>query len=441
MAAKKAKTKSKATIKRTPVNKEGQASAAVAPPVHVPRVKAPELYRAKNVNAVVNKINVDFKRTMVTYADQLVSMNHIRRPSGIMQLDIDCGGGLMAGKFHTLTGPNQSGKTTLLYKYCAMHQKLYGAESRIAFAAIEEGGVDYFRARRMGWKVAVPSHIIEAEQYRRANTGLDLLSPMEIADLQTGIGENVAIGIGTEEEILDTITTLLRTNYFGIIWLDSVEALMPSAEAELGTLEDNPQQAAHARIFTRFMQHYGPISNSQDSPHVTTLIATCQVRANRKKAEVQSHLQKYIPDTMGTNVNAIKHWRQIDMELSSGEKLKDKSKAHAGEDAYGKVMKWKITKGRGDTHDNITGEVEYHYNYPTHTKDLDDLLLAAMKYGVVRETDGMLTLIKSNGYPDDYLHEVPNSVTFVHELEKDFELEHHVRRQVLNAAGKRCVYR
>jgi len=439
MAAKKAKGKKAGAPKRTPVVSKAPAPAE---PVHIaaPRIKVPELHRAKNVNAVINKINTTAKRTMITYADQMVSMSHIRRPSGIMQLDIDCGGGLMAGKFHTLTGPNQSGKTTLLYKYCAMYQKLFGEEAKIAYAPIEEGGIDYFRVRRMGWKVAVPIQVIEAEQYRRAEIGIPLLTNEEIADLRKGVGENIQIQIGTEEEILDTVETLLKTNYFGIIWIDSVEALMPGTEAELNTLENNPQQAAHARIFTRFMQHYGPISNSQDMPHQTTLIATCQMRSNRKKAEVQSHLARYLPDVTGTNVNSIKHWRQLDIELSSGGKLSDKKK-ETSSDAYGKVLKWKIAKGRGETHDNITGEADYYYDYPTHTKDQEDLVVTGMKYGVIRETNGMLTLINSNGYPDEYLHEVPNVSVLASELSSNFELELKVRRQILNAAGKHCVYR
>jgi len=401
----------------------------------------PSQERRREVMGVVNKLNAKFKRPMLNLADDMVNMHHIRRPSGILQLDIDCGGGFQAGTFNTITGPDNVGKSTLLYKYCAMHQRLYGNDACIAFHPAEDGGIDYWRARRMGWVVAVPKTLIEASQQRRHRLGLPLLTDEEVADLRTGIGQNVQIAPGTQEEVLLAVEELLRQNIYGIIWIDSLEAMIPDAEAQLDSLEDNPMQAAHARNLTRFFQRYAPITHNQMAPGITTLIGTCQVRANRKKAEVQSYLAKYMPDYTGTNVRSVKHWRQIDITLKPGEKIKD-SKT---KEQIGKGIRWEITKGKGDTHDGITGEVSFYYDEPTHTRDLEDIIVTGLRYGAIVERNGMLTLINNVGTsvakPDELLEEVPNKEMFIEEMAKDFEVELRVREQILHAAGKHCSYR
>lgn len=431
----------KKKIAKKVVAKRGVTSVAPAAPiVHRTPVVAVKGVR-KDLLGAINKINSDYGRTLILPADDMVNMHHIRRPSGIMQLDIDCGGGLQAGTFNTLTGPDNAGKSTLLYKYCAMQQKLYGNEACIAFHAAEDGGVDYWRARQMGWIVAVPMEIIKAEQIRRQRLGIPLISEDEIKWLRTSVGQNIQIGAGTQEEVLGAIESLLRQNLYNIIWIDSLEAMLPNAEASLDSLEDNPMQAAHARNITRFFQRYAPITNNQESPGITTLIGTCQVRSNRKKAEVQASIAKYMSDWAGTNVRAIRHWRQVDITLKPGEKLKNKTTGVQ----YGKWMKWEITKGKGGTHDGITGEVEFIYAEPTHTRDLDDLVLTGLKYGAIREINGRLTMLLNAGTehmkPHGFLDEVPNKAAFVQALAEDFELELEVREHLLQAAGKNCLYR
>jgi RecA/RadA recombinase len=439
MAAK----KKKKVTKKSGVSKGAAKAAApaVATPTPVKRTPVTGRGISKEVQGEINKINSKYGRTLILPADDISNMHHIRRPSGIMQLDIDCGGGLQAGTFNTITGPDNAGKSTLLYKYCAMQQKLYGNDACIAFHAAEDGGVDYWRARRMGWIVAVPMDIIRAEQIRRQRLEMPLIPEDEIKWLRTSVGQNIQIGAGTQEEVLDAIEDLLAQNVYNLIWIDSLEAMLPNAEATLDSLEDNPMQAAHARNLTRFFQRYAPITNNQENPGITTLLGTCQVRSNRKKAEVSSHMAKYMSDWAGTNVRAIRHWRQVDITLKPGEKLKNKTTGIQ----YGKQLKWEITKGKGGTHDGITGEVEFFYDEPTHTKDLDDLVLSGLKYGAIRESDGMLTLMLNAGTegarPHALLTEVPNKATFVHELTKDFDLELEVREHILQAAGKNCLYR
>lgn len=402
--------------------------------------KEPEedkLPKRQAIKALMNKLNREAKQEVIRVADDVASTYHLRRPCGIMQLDIDTGGGLPAGAFSTVGGPNQAGKSLLLYKYFAMHQRLYGRESAVALA-ISEGGLDYFAARKAGWLIAVPDDAIEAEQQVRKFRGAPALTKEQVQHLKLQVGENLLIYGETAEEFLDRLYEVIKSNLFGIVALDSLEGLVPSAEAELDTLEDNPQQAARASIVTRFMARYGPLSTGINGPNWTTFIATCQVRSNRKKTEVQSHIARYLPDAVETVPNAVKHWRKINVTVQSGEKIKEGS----GENKIqtGKYLKWEITKGTLGTHDGIRGETELIYEQPGLTNDLRDLITCGLKYGVVVERDGLLTFMRASG-PDKLLQEVPDTATMMSELQKDFELELALRQEILAAAGKSCLYR
>lgn len=332
---------------------------------------------------------------------------------------------------------HNSGKSMLLYKYFAMHQRLYGRESYVALAA-SEGQLDYFAARKAGWKLAVPDAVLEAYQEERRLRGVALLTKDEIKELKTEVGTNILVYGETGEEILDRLYDVIKSNLFGIVALDSLEGILPGAEAGLDTLEDNPQQAAHASIITRFLKRYGPTTTGISGTNWTTFIATCQVRSNRKKSEVQSYLAKYMKDWTETAPRAARHWRHINITVQNGEKLWEGSKENRK--LLGKVLKWEISKGKTGTHDGLTGEVNFYYNTLGLTNDIHDLILCALKYGVLIEQGGFITLLH-DGAPDKHLAEVPGVDALADALSNDFELELAVRREVLAAAGKTCLYR
>jgi RecA/RadA recombinase len=400
--------------------------------------KTETLTKAQKARALMHKMNRQANAPVMCIAEDVPSTYHLRRPSGIMQLDIDTGGGLPAGSFVTVAGPDNAGKSTLLYKYFGMHQRLFGRDSTIA-AAFSECQLDYFAARKAGWVIAVPDSVLEAHQKERKLREVPPLTKEEVAELKREIGTNIMIFGETSEHLLDRLLEINRSNIFGIVALDSLEGMVPSAEAELDTLEDFAQQAAHASLLTRFMKKLNPTFTGVMGTNWTTFIATCQVRSNRKKSEVQSHIAKYMKDWAETVPRAVRHGRAINIVVQNGEKVYQGSKE--ARETIGKHMKWEIAKGKAGAHDNVFGEVEFLYDQPGFTRDLDDLLVCGMKYGAIREQEGLLTLVRSSGKPDQFLHEVPNKETFIEVLARDFELELIVRHEILAAAGKVCLYR
>lgn len=406
-------------------------------PVGVPAMSQKE--RLAAVNAHADKVNKTFKGEIVVAAEDAHGKSFLRRPCGIMQLDIDTGGGLPAGSFNTISGPNNAGKSTVLYYYFAEHQRLYGEDAYCALV-LSEGNVDYDQARRCGWIIPYPEEVIAGKRQARLELGAPDFTDEELADLRRNIGVNhIIYGLSTAEEMLDVAESLLKTNLYGIIGLDSYEGLMPNAEAQLESLEDHPQQAARATAVGRFLQHYGPIK--RDPNHFTTFIMTCQIRFNRKKQEAQSFMQKYLKDWAEVVPDVVKHWRTNAVVLWASGKQKEKTgdKESKSTEVVGKDVHWELTKGKDGTHDNIMGSTVYWYD--ARCFDIQRTVLqAGLRYGVIREIDGQLTLYK-NGEPHEYLRNIDGPEMFVQALQEEPEAEWDARHVILHAIGKDCLYR
>lgn len=436
-------SKKKKTVK--PISRKPQRGATTPPEVTRQPVRSlartSDIESAKKrqrVAALLNRVNTRIGgkegRQVVQNVDDVVDNSHVRRPCGIMQIDVDTGGGMPAQSFVTIGGPPNAGKSTLLYYYCAQHQRLYGENSYIAIAS-PEGGVDYLQARRCGWQIAVPKNKIVALSRDRKARGLPDFTKAEVAEMRRSVGVNTIIRGATMEEILNITERLLASNEYGLLCIDSYESLLPSAEAALDSLEDNTQQALRASIITRFFQKYGGIKAHPD--HFTTFIMTTQVRTNRKKAEAPGPMQKYLPD-WGDDKSAwaLQHWRDVHLVVSSGAKITE-----GGRDdkkVIGKTVNWHIAKGKKGAHDNVRGTANYYYDKRAFEPQ-GTLLLEGLRYGIIREVGGAFTVYR-DGKPDEYLCQIPNKELFTQALLEEPDSEWALRRDICLAAQVSHIY-
>ena len=454
MASKKSKKKvAKKTTKkvtRTPVKVGATKTPALATnaparqPVHKKLEGRPAgsiAQQEAKLNALLHKVNNKHGgkegAQVISKADEVSSNSYLRRPSGIMQLDLDTGGGMPAQSLVTIGGPPNAGKSTLMYHYFGMHQRLYGDASFIALAN-SEGGIDYIQARRCGWIVPVPMNVIEAMQQSRKDLRLPQLTKDEIAELRRSIGQNTIIEATTAEEILDVAEDLLRSNLYGFVGIDSYEGLIPGAEAALDSLEDHAQQALRANIITRFLQHYGAIK--RDREHYTTLVMTTQVRTNRKKMELPGPMQKYVKDySDDKSAWALQHWRAIHLNVDSGAKITANSTGKEAKNVLGKSFTWKVSKGKEGAHDNVHGDTPYYYDNRCFNT-LTTVVLAGLHYGVIQERDGGLTFMRSNGEADEYLCRIPGKDSFIQAMLEEPDSEWDLRRAICMVAGVSPIY-
>ena len=380
-------------------------------------------------------------RKVIAFAGDVKKPYTLRRPSGIMQLDIDHGGGLPAGGLSYISGPDNAGKTYLLYKYFAMHQKLYGDDACLAYLDVE-GAFDHMSAMMAGVKLEIPDSTIEEWDVTRALRGLPPFTKEERASFKEKVGELVIIQEDSGDEYLNRLLECIESKLFGIIAVDSVSMLLPSVDAgkEVG---ENDKQASLANIITQFFRRYGPHTNTLNALNYSTVIFTSQVRANRKKSEAQAHMQKYLKDWAPTGAHSARHGKKIDTVLSSGEKIRKKTKA--GNFVIGKMLKWEIIKGTLGTHDNITGEAPFIYpNFGgTGVDTTESIITTGLQRGVIFEDVGTGEVyLRTPKAEEGKIFISPNMKVLPGIIDADFDFELEVRREILSAAGiDKCRYR
>ncbi len=387
--------------------------------------------KARQRAALLKKMQPKGKPALLFTASERSNQYFLRRPCGITQLDIDTGGGLPAGTLVCLSGIENAGKSTLLYLYCAMHQRIYGAQSYIALAHVE-GALDYDHMRKLGFIVRYPEALVEQREADRLRRGLPKFTKEERAYFDQQVGEVDLIGGATGEQILETVLAAVESDLYGIVAVDSITALETASEADREELAPGGQQGGHASLLTKFSKKY--FSTSNQGTNKTTLIFTQQVRANRARADAPGHMQKYIPDAVAGGSYALRHAKTIDVTLSKGEK--EREKVEGKSEVIGRTVKYKITKGKAGTHDEIAGE--YSFTYEDGFFLPNTILIEGLRLGAISEVKGKI-IVHRNG-AEKPLAEFESKEAFETAVEGNLKLHLAIRRELMSFAGKECTY-
>lgn len=402
--------------------------------------------------------------SVMTDIDQSPNTYFLRRPSGILPLDIHTGGGLPAGGLTYLSGPDGAGKTFLLYKYIAMNQKLYGDKSAVALA-MSEAAPDHFFMRKCGMQISVPERMIEERVEERKERGEAPFTKDQLKAFRTKTVGTVKLLRGAHgEELLGSLLACFKTKCFDILGLDSVSAVLPEADAGKD-LDEAAKRAAAAGMLTRFFQHYLNGTTGYYGPNPTTVIFTAQVRSNSKKAEAPAHIAKYLPDYAPQGAWAAKHGKLIDILVKSGAKEKEVMQVSAPASSIadlakekrekrvqvGKVVQYEVLKGKAGVHEGIAGEFDFHF--PANSAEMLDpskvltedqrmIIVTALQNGLAQEKDGFFTFYNpKDNTPYTGLKDIAGIERVISLMQADFELELLVRRAVLSSAGIECAYR
>jgi hypothetical protein len=374
---------------------------------------------------------------LIRSADQLPSTYGLRRPSGITQLDIDTGGGLPAGGLSCLSGVDNAGKSTLLYLYCAMQQRIYGADCAISIAHVE-GVPDYFHMRNMGFMVSIPEANIRLENKKRQELGKPKFTKEAIAEMRRQVGiVDFVVGF-TGEEVMKTVLRSVRSRLYNIVALDSVSVLQSASEAAKPDFEKAPQQAANANLITRFAQRFSAYMAGYEGPNFTTTVFTQQVRASKKKSEAPAHLAKYMPEYEAQGSYALKHLKLLDIALAKGSKEREGGGEGVAGTVVGRTVKYKLIKGKAGTHDEIAGE--YDFTYADGYRPLDTLYVQGVRVGAIEETKSSILVHQEGGDRGTPAYAFENREDFVRKLTTDVGLEIGVRTQVMAFAGHTHIY-
>ena len=396
----------------------------------------------------VAAINKSFKKTVIASSDKVKNPYFVRRPTGIMELDVNLAGGFPPG-VSMISGPDGVGKSHLLYRTMAMHQRIYGEKAAIAIAAVE-APLDHFFMRRLGVVIAVPDEVIEEKNDWRKRHGLPGFTKDEIKELKRQVGTFLDITGATMEQTLMAIIEILsdptlreNDNQFGLIGIDSLNAMIPQA-LQATDLDENAMRAAHATCLTRFFAQYYPLSTSLEGDQLyTTILFTQQVRSNSSKASAPAHIAKYLPDFIpAPGAYAAKHGKLIDILLYPGQKKKAAADEEKGgkKETMQKTLGWEIIKGKAGVHEGVTGEVPFDFG----SEDFIDLqrtiLVSGMRQGIFSERNGLITFISpATGLDSEVIKDIP-AQDLIKRMKEDPAFEMEMRHEVLASHKIECRY-
>lgn len=442
MAAKKAAGKKKVEKK---VSKKGPSAVAQASQVmqHVPAAAAsetPALAAAEGKSTY--DVPADQKRKAIAAlkqknpnifidAEDLCSTSLLRRPTGVMELDIVLQGGFPSGGASMLSGPFNSGKSWLLWCMMGLQQRIYGKDFAGAVASTE-GGFDYFQARAAGFYVAVPDNVINDLNRNRYLVGQPELTSAEVDQLKYSVGEVTTIHGETGEEILTGVLNLNATGVYNIIGVDSLNALQPQADAGKD-MDDESKRAAHASMMKQFWLRYVP--TTRKGRNYTTVMMVQQVVSNQERASAPGPMQKYIKEWVAKGAESSKHYKKVDLNLWSGSKIYDSNK-----NVIGKWVNYQTSKGKDGVRDNITGEFAFYYQNRMNDW-VGEIIASAILRGVVVEVNGGLRVVHPV-HKDLYENMTyKNVMDLRYRISCDPAFEMTLRIFVLHAAGVQCLYR
>lgn len=270
--------------------------------------------------------------------------------TGCLSLDSAIGcGGVPRGRIVEIYGPESSGKTTVCLHIIAEAQKTGGLA---AFIDTE--------------------HALDANYAKRLGVDLNnlLLSQPEFG-----------------EQALEIAETLVRSNAFDIIIIDSVAALTPRAEIE-GDMGD-AQMGSQARLMSQAMRKL----NASIGRTKTTVVFTNQLRS--KIGVMYGN-----PETT-TGGNALKFYASVRMDIRRKDIIKE------GQDMVGNRVRVKVVKNKVAP---PFKEVEFDIMYNEGISKLGDMIDTGIKFDIIKKSgswfgygeervqgrDGLRKILKEN---------------------------------------------
>jgi RecA/RadA recombinase len=304
---------------------------------------------------------------------------YLRRPSGLIDLDIATGGGLPAGGLVELIGPEGSCKSWLLNQYLKRQQEIF-AEDFAGAVAMTEMHYDKLFGKMHGFRVSYSA----AEIARMEAVEERSFTAKELAELRDEVGTFHTVFADSAETLYDAILDMLLPDLYNVLGIDSWGSLMTAAEANKGMKDKT--RGGSAKVNAEFIRRYTAIMMGVGggTPVSTTVIGVNQMRDSmdpKKLYEIQGGW-------------ALKHGKFVSIMLRPGKRLFQNPKGVVTEGKpegqsklvkVGKIINWEILKGKAGCHDGPTGSFRYYYATGA---DLERaLVIAAQKCGVV-ETKG-----------------------------------------------------
>lgn len=332
--------------------------------------KIEEISKKERLEKVRKEVNHHFKADILKFAEDYDGQFLLRRPTGVINLDLAIQGGFPKGIVE-IAGPSNVGKNALSFTVCKENQKIYGEDSCIGLALIEP--LDKVFAKNLGFHIAFSDdEIAMRERAKREMGHKDFkYSAEERAYLKKEVGHVMHVQCLTAEDMLYTALKMIESNEFQIVMIDSLGALITDEqdEKEIGDKTYGGNAIAIQSFVNKFIK----------IPTDTTVIAINQIRDVIGATQYQKKTR-----TLGGN--ALKHGKLISIELTPGERIKSTIKGTEVE--VGRTINWTIAKQKCGGPDGEHGKYDFYkgkYGYPLGIDTAGNLVSTAILYDEIEQ--------------------------------------------------------
>ena len=357
--------------------------------------KVPSFDRRAEIQALTQDLNKHFgKEGALMYGEEFSNVFIIRRPTGIVSLDLSLGGGLPAGGLTEIIGSDGSTKSYLANCIMANVQQTYGDETALAVFMTEMHFDKAFAKYKCGLRIPYSDFEIELGNAALKRQGLPAYTKEQVAWLRDCVGTFQEGIYSTAEGLLEAAVRCVESNLFQVVLIDSFGALLTAAEAEAkGGIEDKHYGGASGPV-TQFMHRLHSALNLKDARG--NMNTTTVIGINQRRDNVGGGL--YAPDYKISGGNALKHGKLVSLHVEKGAKIRVGPQNQ--QIVVGKEIRWELLKGKAGCHDGPKGTYSFYFGengYPFGANLFDDILVAGISTGALTQDGGHTVFFTDTG--------------------------------------------
>lgn len=403
MATKTAATKTKKAAKAQNKQKASAKTAATPTKKAATKTRSTE-FKKPTAREVMAKVNASMKAPVIRMAGDTSSSYLLRRPTGIISLDIALAGGFPASAPSVLCGPDGAGKDYILWRTMAEVQRLYGESFAAAVYLTEFKADKFFMKDVCGLQIAFTKAELDEFDEARTSMGHPPLTEEQRAHYMHQVGDIMLIQGEVAEVAFDALNDCLSSNAFQILAVNSIGFLQTEAKEKTDSFEEFAQRSSEAALLTKVVPKFSMLLNRLDesgAQNETSILLVNQMRAKQDIRKMPGRTlqerDKYRPATQSW---ALKHGKAIELTLHKGKDYKEEGTNRK----MGREVPWEITKGKLGTHDGIRGSFDFFYDFGADVEG--DLLNTALQLEVLEASGAWITYdhptmnFKAQGRPE-----------------------------------------
>lgn len=354
--------------------------------------------RAQIIDRIIAHAEKEGGKGCVQRAADTASSYLLRRPTGIISIDIALAGGFPAAAPSVIVGPDGAGKDYMLWLTAAEQQRIYGDDFCTAIYFTEFKPDKLYMKNMCGFQVAFSETEIEEMSLARYSAGKSDLTAEELDYYRHQIGDVQFIYGVSAEKGFDTLFEFLDANICQFIAVNSLGYLQTEAKEGTDSFEDFAQRSSEAVLLGKVLPKFSMYLNrgaSGGHPNETALLLLNQVRANDQMPRAMPGRPPQDRDKYRAAVAAwaLKHGKAIELMIHNGSRIWDGPKGEA-KAALGRNKQWELTKGKLGTHEGKKGEFQYFWD--TGADRIGDLITTAMALGVLTLKGSWVVLQEGN---------------------------------------------